>query len=144
MRRPIRASVPRPSRSVARLVSVGGVHRPPNPTLQPTSRKLWKQRLRRCILWIRSQLSFALGSEHARHMDNREIRAAADRAEWQIILGVTAAFGLAAWRLFAASILALGDPPNYLLAGGELSVEAGLCAFLALRLRTGRSPPSPP
>ena len=70
-------------------------------------------------------------------MDNREIRAAADRAEWQIILGVTAAFGLAAWRLFAASILALGDPPSYRVAAGTV-VEAGLCAFLALRLRTGR------
>ena len=32
-----------------RFVSVGSVHRPPNPPLLLTS-ELWKQRLRRCIL----------------------------------------------------------------------------------------------
>jgi len=69
-------------------------------------------------------------------MDNRDIGAAADRAEWQIILGVTAAFGLAGWRLLAASTLAFGDSHNYLLAVGAVG-EAGVCAFLALRLRTG-------
>src|SRR5262245_18295044 len=66
-------------------------------------------------------------------MDNREIRAAADQADWQIILGVSAGIGFVAWRMFAAFASALGETPNYLFALVALG-ESGLCAFLAWRL----------
>src|SRR5215813_12207298 len=69
-------------------------------------------------------------------MDNREIRAAADQADWQITLGVSAGIGFVAWRMFAAFALALGEPPNYLFALGELG-ESCLCAFLVWRLSRG-------
>jgi len=67
-------------------------------------------------------------------MDNRDIRAAADRAEWQIILGVTAAFGLAGWRLLAASILAFGDSPNYPRTRSTSACE------LIIKTRSARQP----
>ena len=69
-------------------------------------------------------------------MDNREIRAAADRADWQVILGVTAGCGLVALRLFAVAVLVLGEPANYLLALGALG-ETCLCVFLVWRLSRG-------
>jgi hypothetical protein len=69
-------------------------------------------------------------------MDNREIRAQGDRAEWQIILGVTAGVGVVVARIFSAFVLALGDSPNYVLATGAV-VEAGACAWLAWRVRVG-------
>jgi hypothetical protein len=72
-------------------------------------------------------------------MDNREIRAKADRADWQVTLGVTAAVGLIAWRLLSVSVLALGNPPQYDLALATLS-EACVCALLAWRLRAGSVP----
>ena len=69
-------------------------------------------------------------------MDNREIRAAADRADWQVILGVIAGIGLVISRMFAVAVLVLGEPANYLLGLGALG-EAGLCAVLVWRLSRG-------
>jgi len=69
-------------------------------------------------------------------MDNREIRARADRADWQITLGGVAAIGLVAWRLLSMCMLALREPRHYGLALAAFG-EAAVCGLLAWRLHRG-------
>ena len=75
------------------------------------------------------------GSDSSR-MNNRELRAARDAADWQILLGTLAGVGLGLWRLLIVIGFLLGEEP--LVGFGLLAlVEAALCFALAYGVRRG-------
>ena len=69
-------------------------------------------------------------------MDNRSRRAERDAADWQILIGSTSAIFLGLWRLFVATVFALGEEPLW-TAALLTTLEAVLCFALAYAVYRG-------
>ena len=70
-------------------------------------------------------------------MDNREVRAAVDALDWQLMWATVAGIGLVCWRVLSATLILASEDGSLLLASAVL-LEAVVCGALVVAMRRNR------